>query len=44
MKDVVLVSIEPRRLSALKQKILAEMPGATVETDLTTAAGSASAT
>ena len=36
VKDVVLVSIEPERLSALKQKILAEVPGATVETDLTT--------
>jgi predicted amino acid dehydrogenase len=36
VKDVVLVSIEPDRLSALKQKILAEVPGATVETDLTT--------
>jgi len=36
VKDVVLVSIEPERLSALKQKILAEVPDATVETDLTT--------
>ena len=36
VKDVVLVSIEPDRLSALKQKILAEVPGSTVETDLTT--------
>ncbi len=36
VKDVVLVSIEPDRLSALKQKILAEVPGATVETDVTT--------
>jgi predicted amino acid dehydrogenase len=36
VKDVVLVSIEPDRLSALKQKIMAEVPGATVETDLTT--------
>ena len=36
VKDVVLVSIEPDRLSALKQKILAEVPDATVETDLTT--------
>jgi len=36
VKDVVLVSIEPDRLSALKQKILSEVPGATVETDLTT--------
>ena len=36
VKDVVLVSIEPERLSALKQKILAEVPDATVESDLTT--------
>jgi predicted amino acid dehydrogenase len=36
VKDVVLVSIEPDRLSALKRKILAEVPGATVETDVTT--------
>ena len=36
VKDVVLVSIEPERLSALEQKILAEVPDATVETDLTT--------
>jgi predicted amino acid dehydrogenase len=36
VKDVVLVSIEPARLAALKKTILAETPDATVETDLTT--------
>ncbi len=36
VKDVVLVSIEPERLAALRQKILAETPDATVEVDLTT--------
>jgi predicted amino acid dehydrogenase len=36
VKDVVLVSIEPERLAALKQKILEETPGAKVEVDLTT--------
>jgi predicted amino acid dehydrogenase len=36
VKDVVLVSIEPERLAALRQKILAETPDATVEIDLTT--------
>ncbi len=36
VKDVVLVSIEPERLAALRQKILAEVPDATVETDVTT--------
>ena len=35
--DVVLVSIEPERLTALKQKILSEVPDAEVETDVTTA-------
>jgi predicted amino acid dehydrogenase len=35
--DVVLVSIEPDRLTALKQKILAETPGTHVELDTTTA-------
>jgi predicted amino acid dehydrogenase len=34
--DVVLVSIEPERLTALKQKILAETPGARVELDTST--------
>jgi len=37
VKDVVLVSIEPPRLEELKRKILAETPGATVETDVSTA-------
>ncbi len=36
VKDVVLVSIEPERLVALKQKILAETPDATVEIDVKT--------
>jgi predicted amino acid dehydrogenase len=36
VKDVVLVSIEPERLAALKRKILDETPDATVETDVTT--------
>ena len=36
VKDVVLVSIEPERLAALKARILAEIPDATVETGLTT--------
>jgi predicted amino acid dehydrogenase len=36
VKDVVLVSIEPPRLEALKRTILEETPGARVETDLTT--------
>jgi len=36
VRDVVLVSIEPDRLVALKQRILAETPGATVEIDTTT--------
>jgi predicted amino acid dehydrogenase len=36
VKDVVLVSIEPERLAALKAKILEETPGAQVEVDLTT--------
>jgi predicted amino acid dehydrogenase len=36
VKDVVLVSIEPERLAALRQKILAETPDATVEVDLST--------
>jgi predicted amino acid dehydrogenase len=35
--DVVLVSIEPERLVALKEKILAETPAARVEVDTTTA-------
>jgi predicted amino acid dehydrogenase len=34
--DVVLVSIEPDRLTALKQKILAETPGTHVELDTST--------
>ncbi len=34
--DVVLVSIEPDRLTALRQKILEETPGAHVEIDTTT--------
>ena len=37
VKDVVLVSIEPPRLEELKCKILGETPGATVETDVSTA-------
>jgi predicted amino acid dehydrogenase len=37
VKDVVLVSIEPERLAALKRRILAEVADATVETDVTTA-------
>jgi len=37
VKDVVLVSVEPERLTALKQKILSEVPDAEVETDVTTA-------
>ena len=36
VQDVVLVSIEPDRLVALKQKILAETPGTQVEIDTTT--------
>ncbi len=36
VKDVVLVSIEPERLAALKEKILEETPSAKVEVDLTT--------
>jgi len=36
VRDVVLVSIEPDRLVALKQKILAETPNATVELDTST--------
>jgi len=36
LRDVVLVSIEPERLSALERTILAEVPGARVEVDLTT--------
>jgi predicted amino acid dehydrogenase len=36
VRDVVLVSIEPERLAALKQKILAETPKARVELDTTT--------
>lgn len=35
--DVVLVSIEPDRLVALREKILAETPGARVDLDTTTA-------
>lgn len=35
--DVVLVSIEPERLVALRQKILAETPGARVDIDTSTA-------
>jgi predicted amino acid dehydrogenase len=37
VKDVVLVSIEPPRLEALKRLILAETPDARVETDVSTA-------
>jgi len=37
VKDVVLVSIEPPRLAALKRTILEEIPDATVVTDVTTA-------
>jgi len=37
VKDVVLVSIEPPRLEELKRTILAETPGARVETDVSTA-------
>jgi predicted amino acid dehydrogenase len=37
VKDVVLVSIEPPRLEALKRTILEETPGAHVETDVSTA-------
>jgi predicted amino acid dehydrogenase len=37
VRDVVLVSIEPARLEALKHTILAETPDATVEVDVTTA-------
>jgi predicted amino acid dehydrogenase len=36
VKDVVLVSIEPRRLDELKSTILAETPDAHVETDVST--------
>ena len=36
VRDVVLVSIEPDRLAALREKILAETPGARVEIDTTT--------
>jgi predicted amino acid dehydrogenase len=36
IKDVVLVSIEPPRLEALKRTILAETPGCKVETDVST--------
>lgn len=36
VKDVVLVSIEPERLAALKRTILAETPDADVEVDVTT--------
>jgi predicted amino acid dehydrogenase len=36
VRDVVLVSIEPERLRALREKILAETPGATVELDTST--------
>jgi predicted amino acid dehydrogenase len=36
VKDVVLVSIEPPRLAALKRTILAETPDARVETDVST--------
>jgi predicted amino acid dehydrogenase len=36
VRDVVLVSIEPERLVALRQKIEAETPGARVELDTTT--------
>lgn len=37
VKDVVLVSIEPERLAALKRTILEETPDAQVEVDVTTA-------
>jgi predicted amino acid dehydrogenase len=37
VKDVVLVSIEPPRLEALKRTILEEVPDATVTTDVSTA-------
>jgi len=37
VKDVVLVSIEPPRLEALKRTILEEVPDATVVTDVSTA-------
>ena len=37
VKDVVLVSIEPPRLEALKHKILEETPDATIVTDVSTA-------
>lgn len=37
VRDVVLVSIEPERLVALRQKLLAETPGARVELDTSTA-------
>jgi predicted amino acid dehydrogenase len=37
VKDVVLVSIEPPRLEALKRTILAETPDARIETDVSTA-------
>ena len=37
VKDVVLVSIEPPRLEALKRSILAHTPDARVETDVSTA-------
>ena len=37
VKDVVLVSIEPERLEALRQRILVETPDALVETDVATA-------
>ena len=37
VRDVVLVSIEPERLVALREKILGETPGARVEIDTTTA-------
>jgi len=37
VKDVVLVSIEPPRLEALRRTILVETPGARVETDVSTA-------
>ena len=36
VRDIVLVSIEPDRLTALRQKILAETPDATVELDTST--------
>jgi predicted amino acid dehydrogenase len=38
IRDVVLVSIEPDRLEALERRILAEVPGARVVTDTTSAA------